>query len=81
MSESLKELRALSDEELIENHDNVAKHTQVGVDHYLREIARRDQDGQTRAMLGYTKWITILTIVITILTVINVIIAGSLLKG
>lgn len=75
MSESLKDLRVLSDEELIERHDNLAKSTQVGVNHYLREIARRDQDKQTKAMLSFTKWITIVTVTIMIFTIVNAVIA------
>ena len=75
MSENLETLRSLSDEALIKKHDELATSTQVGVNHYLREIARRDQDKQTRAMLTYTKWITIMTLAISALTIINVLIA------
>lgn len=79
MSELLKDLRLLSDEEIIGRHDRLAESTQVGVNHYLSEIARRDQDRQTRAMLSFTKWITIMTIAITVLTIANVIIAVLLI--
>lgn len=72
MSETLKELRSLSDEELVTRHDGLARGTQVGVQHYLSELARRDHDRQTKAILRYTVWITIMTVIITIATVLNV---------
>lgn len=75
MSESLKDLRALSDEEIIRSHDSLAGSTQVGVNHYLREMTRRDQDRQTKAMLIFTKWITIMTIAVMLFTLANVVIA------
>jgi hypothetical protein len=54
MSETLAELRSLSDDDLIRRHDELAKRTAVGTNHYLQELSRRDQDRQTRAMLQYT---------------------------
>lgn len=79
MSESLKILREISEGELIKKHDELAGSTQVGVNHYLQEIARRDQDKQTRAMLTYTKRITIMTLIIAGLTILNVLVAVILL--
>lgn len=79
MSESLKELRALSIVELIEKHDRLAVNTQVGVNHYLMETARRDQGRQTEKMLAYTKWITAMTVAIMLFTVANVVIAFLLI--
>lgn len=78
MSEPLKELRALSDEEVIARHDKLAEQTVVGTLHYLNEIARRDQDRQTQAMLRYTQWITYMTIIMTIATILNLIVAFRL---
>ena len=80
MSESVKDLRAFSDEELIERHDNQANSTQVDVNYYLQEIARRDQDRQTKAMLSFTKWITIMTVTIMIFTIVNAVIAFMLIN-
>lgn len=79
MSELIKDLRALSDEEIIERHDRLAEHTQADVNYYLREIVRRDQDGQTKAMLKYTKWITIMTVAIMISTIVNLAMALMLI--
>lgn len=75
MSESIKILRELSDDILIQRHDERAKSTTVGTNHYLAELARRDQDKQTKAMLKYTWWITLMTGIMTISTIINIIIA------
>ncbi len=62
----------MSDEEIITKHDNLAGHTQPGVNHYLQEMYRRDQDRQTRQVLLYTRWITWMTMIITALTIVNV---------
>jgi len=75
MAEDLKTLRDLPDDILIRKHDEIAKVTVVGTNHYLAEIARRDQDKQTKAMLKYTWWITVMTVIMTIATIVNIIIA------
>jgi len=78
MSETLHELRSLPDEELIKRHDSLASHTCVGTNHYLGELARRDQDRQTQAMLRYTCWITVMTCLMLACTMVNVFVAISL---
>jgi hypothetical protein len=75
IADKLKELRSLPDEELIARHDRLSESTQVGVTYYLAEIARREQDRQTLAMIRYTKQITIMTVIITVATIINVVVA------
>lgn len=72
MSEPLRELRSLSDDELIRRHDQHAASTQIGINHYLAELSRRDLDRQTQAMLRYTWWITIMTGVMLLCTIINI---------
>ncbi|MHB8160811.1 MAG: hypothetical protein ACYDGS_10065 [Thermoleophilia bacterium] len=72
MSELLKDLRTLSDEDIIEKHDSLAERTEANVKYYLREIERRDQDRQTESMLKYTNWIKVMTVAIMIFTIINV---------
>ncbi len=74
MSESLRDLRSIEREELIRRHDDLAQHTTVGVSYYLEEIARRDHDDQTKAMMAYTRQMRSLTIVVTIATIVNVVI-------
>ena len=75
MSESLEELRSMPEEELIKRHDSHANSTAIGVEHYLVELARRDQDKQTNTMLEYTRGIKRMTVIITLLTAVNVLIA------
>ena len=73
MSEKLERLRAMTKEELIAIHDKVASHTQVGTAQYLSEIARRDDQERTEAMLRLTRWITAMTLIVTVTTIVNVI--------
>ena len=69
---SLYELRNLSDDELARRHDEQAMTTGVGVDYCLDEINRRHQERQTNSMVRYTKWITVMTLVVTVATLTNV---------
>jgi hypothetical protein len=73
MSLSLKDLRALPTYQLIEQHDQVATHTSVGVNYYLQELERRDNQAATTEMVRLTRLVAILTCVITALTAVNVI--------
>ena len=79
MSESLHQLRALPDDELIKRHDNLAPTTAVGTRYYLDELNRREQIRQTDVIRCYTKWITYMTIVITIATVVGVFFSSAML--
>ena len=78
MSELLKELRALPDEVLIQKHDALAQNTITGTAHYLTELARRDLERQTEAVLKYTEQVRNFTLLVTLLTVVNVILAAVL---
>jgi hypothetical protein len=80
-SPSLKELRAMSDDQLIEAHDRLARNTVVGTQHFLDEIARREQSRQTEAMLSYTRWITWMTGIVTLATIVNLVIAYLLFRS
>ena len=64
-AKTIAELRSRSDEELIEQHDVLAKGTGVGTGYYLDELRRREADRQGERMLRLT-WI------VTALTVVNV---------
>lgn len=66
MAKTIAELRTLSDDELIEQHDKLAESTQIGTGFYLAELERRQADRQSRQMLRLT-W------VVTGLTVVNVV--------
>ena len=69
---SLSDLQNRSDEELVALHDGQAKTTVVGIQYYLDELSRRYQERQTKAMVRFTKWITVMTVVITVATLANV---------
>ena len=72
MALTLSDLRSLTDDELVERHDIQAKSTVVGIQYYLDELSRRHQEQQTKSMLRFTKWITVMTVVITVATLANV---------
>ena len=74
MSQTIEALRKLTDEEVIDLHDRAAFHTVVGVQFYLDEINRRQQNKQTDLMVEFTEKIFWLTVVITVLTVVNVVV-------
>lgn len=72
MALSLSDLRNLTDDELVEKHDAQAKTTVVGIQYYLDELSRRYQERQTNSMLRFTKWITVMTVIITVATLANI---------
>jgi CHASE3 domain sensor protein len=71
VSHTLKQLREIPNEELVRLHDEIAVHTQVGVDYYLSELARRDAAAQTRQMLLLTWVIAIFTAVVTAAAILS----------
>lgn len=70
-SPSIRELRTLSDEELIRRHDEEATHTVVGTQYYLDELHRRAQERQTTTIVRYTRYIFWLTVAVGVLTAAN----------
>ena len=72
MAERISHLRKMTDAQLEALYDGTAESTQVGLNHYLTEINRRNQERQTETMLGYTREIRVMTRVITFLTLVNV---------
>ena len=82
MSYSWKDLKALSDEQLVKRHDRQAQNTATNTNYYLAELRHRDQrritESQQRIaeeVLRLTERITFLTKVIVTLTVVNVAVA------
>lgn len=70
---TLARLRSLSDEDLIQAHDERARHLSAGVDYYLAELRARETERMTRRMLHLTWLIVGFTLVVTVATVINVV--------
>jgi hypothetical protein len=91
---SLRDLRAMSDEELVKYHDKVAQNTTTSLDYYREELVRRENTRQneyttrmteemrnmTSAMLRATKVMAWLTVFITLLTIANLILVGISLR-
>ena len=75
--ESFSELRDMSEEKIEARHDRSVKadfrpERAYRVQRYITELNRRSQDGQTEAMLRYTKWITWMTVMVGMATLLNV---------
>jgi hypothetical protein len=51
---SFGELSKMSDEELRRRHDEIATHTQVGLQWYIDELRRREVAKQTKILVGLT---------------------------
>jgi hypothetical protein len=67
-------IRQLPIEELIKEYDKIADNTSVsnvGLNFYLSEIYRRDQEQINIQILGYSKKLHGMTIIITVATLIN----------
>ena len=75
MSYSIEALRALSDEQLIREHDELAVFTSVGVDFYMEELDRRSRERSTEASNRLARQGYRLTVVATILAVVAVAVA------
>ena len=73
-AKTIAELQALSDDELVRQHDVLAASTSVGTGYYLDELRRREADRQGERMLRLT-WI------VTALTVVNVVTVTISLLG
>ena len=65
------ELRALSDQDLIRLHDDLARSTQVGLAYVLEETARRRADRQMTTVVRLTWVITVATIVNVLLFAVS----------
>lgn len=66
------ELKNLSEDELIAQHDRLAKTTVVGTGHYLEELRYRHHARVAFQMRNLTWAILGLTVIVTIATIVNV---------
>jgi hypothetical protein len=71
MAYTLAELRSLSTDDLMQEHDEQAPRTQVGLNYYRDEILRREVEAQQNRIERMTATIQRLTWAITVLTVVN----------
>jgi hypothetical protein len=72
MARTYAELRSMSDEDLVAEHDATAGHTVVGLNYYQEELVRRDNQRARKAGEQREKQMLRLTQLVTALTVINV---------
>jgi hypothetical protein len=71
---SIKQIRELSDEKLIAEHDKKAKNTFVGTKYYMEELDRRSRDRNDKAMFKLTvisAITSILAVVVSVIAVFN----------
>ena len=65
MAKALKNLRKMSDEEIVQRHDNLAKNVQYSPNDLLKELQRRHENRQKQ-------WVMRFTGIISLATVLNV---------
>lgn len=69
---TIEQLRQLSDEQLIQEHDEKAKNTVVGINYYIDELDRRSRDRSEKAMFKLTIVSTVTSILAIILSIIAI---------
>lgn len=70
LARPLGKLRAMSDEELVKEHDFTAVSTQVGINYYLEELQRRRSARADQMMLRLTWAIAAMTLVVATATTV-----------
>jgi len=65
------QLRIMTDTDLEAAYDRAAQSVQVATQFYLDELNRRTQDRQTRAILRYTCWMTVMTFLVLLSTAVQ----------
>ena len=72
MSHTWEELKNLSEDELIAEHNDLAGHAQVGVNYYLEELRYRHH-ARVASQIRNLTWVVLgLTGIVTLATVVNV---------
>jgi hypothetical protein len=83
---TFKKLREATDEELISSIPPTGTHVSgvgseaVEAQIILNELARRDQEKQTKTIERYTKWMTLMTAIITVMTAIILVLTIILVR-
>ncbi len=72
MSKSITELREMSEQQLIDTHDELAATTEVGINYYLEELRSRKMAAYARRMDRLTAGIFWMTLIVTLATLVNV---------
>ena len=74
MDLTYRELRELSDDEVVDMYDAEAERVGISLNFLRDELLRREQANQAAAIAQLTWWITLMTVVVTVATVVNVVI-------
>lgn len=74
MALTLKEMKALSDEEFEKRYDSIAQYTTEALNTYTFELQRRENEKTNKTMRKWTIAIGIMTAVMLLATIGNVII-------
>ena len=75
MDLTYRELRELSDDQVVDMYDAEAERVGISLNFLRDELLRREQANQAATIVKLTWWITLMTVVVTVATVVNVIIA------
>lgn len=75
MAETLSELGRLSDDDLVNRHDEIAPHVAVGTQHYIAELRHREGARREARMVDLTAQVVALTRQIRGLTILAVVVA------
>ena len=62
---SWRDLKGLSDNQLIEMQDRTSERTDIGLDYYLEELKYRRQTRVAAEVEKFTRWIFGLTLIVT----------------
>jgi hypothetical protein len=71
MSHRIAEIKAMSDQELIEQHDKVATHTVMGVQYFLDELRSRENDRISKRMAIIADRMWWLSVAVSVATMIG----------
>jgi hypothetical protein len=75
VSYSIADLRAMSDEQLIGEHDEVARTTSMGTAYFVDELERRSRERSTAASNRLARASFILSIVSTLIAVVAIVVS------
>lgn len=72
MAPTLRQLRQMTEEQLVQAHDQVAQSTMVSINYYLEELARRRGERQATVLTRLTWAIAALTLILAIVAAVDV---------
>ena len=73
IAKTMREIKSMSDEQLIREYDEIAESTMHGTSFYLDELRARESSRVATSVQKFTKWIFWLTVVVTASTLVNLV--------